>query len=126
MRTAAVVHLDRLRHNIELTVNKYMAPGAELIAVLKGDAYGCGIAGVYPVFRGCGVKKYAVAVWEEGRALREAGAADEDIYILGDICRHQYGELFTWRLTPTVFCVETAEELSRMAEERGSLLHHSL
>ena len=72
MRTAAVVHLDRLRHNLELTRDKYAAKGADIIAVLKGDAYGCGIAGVYPVFRDFGIKRYAVAVWEEGRDLRAA------------------------------------------------------
>ena len=49
---------------------EYAANGAEIIAVLKGDAYGCGIAGVYPVFRDFGIKRYAVAIWEEeiGRA----------------------------------------------------------
>ena len=62
MRTAAVVHLDRLRHNLELTRDRYAAKGADIIAVLKGDAYGCGIAGVYPVFRDFGIKRYAVAV----------------------------------------------------------------
>ena len=122
MRTAAVVHLDRLRHNIELTMDKYIAPGSELIAVLKGDAYGCGIAGTYPVFRDCGVRKYAVAVWEEGRSLREAGAETEDIYILGDTCKYQYEELFGWRLTPAVFSIDTAEDLSRIAARRGATL----
>ncbi|MBR5731048.1 MAG: alanine racemase [Firmicutes bacterium] len=89
MRTAAIVHLDRLRHNLELTRDRYVAGGAEIIAVLKGDAYGCGIAGVYPTFRGFGIKRYAVAVWEEGRDLRAAGAKDEEIIILGDTCHWQ-------------------------------------
>ncbi|MBQ1523604.1 MAG: alanine racemase [Firmicutes bacterium] len=39
MRTMAVVHLDRLKRNIERT--RAMLPeNARLIAVLKGDAYG--------------------------------------------------------------------------------------
>ena len=126
MRTAAVVHLDRLRHNLELTRDKYVAGGAEMIAVLKGDAYGCGIAGVYPTFRDFGIKKYAVAVWEEGRDLRTAGAEDEDIIILGDTCPWQYAELFINRLIPTIFSLETAKALSAMAQERGETLSVSI
>ena len=126
MRTAAVVHLDRLRHNLELTRDKDAAEGAEIIAVLKGDAYGCGIANVYPVFRDFGIKKYAVAVWEEGRDLRAAGAEDEEIIILGDTCPYQYAELFEYRLIPTIFSLETARALSRMAEERGETLQFSI
>lgn len=126
MRTAAVVHLDRLRHNLKLTRDRYAAAGAEIIAVLKGDAYGCGIAGVYPVFRDFGIKKYAVAVWEEGRDLRDAGAADEEIIILGDTCLWQYDKLFEYRLIPAVFSLDAARALSRMAEERGETLSISI
>ena len=126
MRTAAVVHLDRLRHNLELTRDRYAAKGADIIAVLKGDAYGCGIAGVYPVFRDFGIKRYAVAVWEEGRDLRAAGAEDEEILILGDTFPGQYEKLFEYRLIPAVFNTGTAEELSRMAEERGETLDVSI
>ncbi len=126
MRTAAVVHLDRLRHNLKLTKDRYVAEGSEIIAVLKGDAYGCGIAGVYPVFRDFGIKKYAVAVWEEGRDLRKAGAKDEEIIILGDTCPWQYAELFEYRLIPTVFSLDAAKALSRMAEERKETLNVSI
>lgn len=126
MRTAAVVHLDRLRHNLELVRDEYAAPGAEIFAVLKGDAYGCGISNVYPVFRDFGIKKYAVAIWEEGRDLRAAGAEDEEIIILGDTCPWQYAELFEYRLIPTVFSTDTARALSRMAEERGETLNVSI
>ena len=126
MRTAAIVHLDRLRHNLELTRDRYVAGGAEIIAVLKGDAYGCGIAGVYPTFRGFGIKRYAVAVWEEGRDLRAAGAKDEEIIILGDTCHWQYEELFRNRLIPTIFSLDIAKALSSMAQERGESLSVSI
>lgn len=126
MRTAAVVHQDRLRHNLELARDKYAAPGADIIAVLKGDAYGCGIAGVYPTFRDFGIRRYAVAIWEEGRDLRAAGAETEDILILGDTYPAQYEKLFEYRLIPAVFSTDTAEALSRMAEERGETLKVSV
>ena len=116
MRTAAVVHTDRLKHNITLLREKYLVPGAELTAVLKGDAYGCGIENGYPVLKELGVRRFAVAVWEEGRKLRELGADTEEILILGDTYPGDREQLFRYGLTPTVFCIKTAEELSALAE----------
>ena len=117
-RTAAVVHLDRLAHNIE-NIQARLRPGVELIAVMKGDGYGHGIAGIYPTLRDSGVTMYAAAVWEEGRALRQAGAATEPILLLGDIWDDQLPELLRWDLTPTIFAVETAEKLNALARAAG-------
>ncbi len=119
-RTAAVVHLDRLERNIRRVLGS-LAPGTELIAVVKGDAYGHGIAGVAPVFKACGVKSYAVSVWEEGRALRRAGCADEPILILGDTLPSGLPKLLKYRLTPTVFSTDTAERLDRLAAAAGTV-----
>ena len=117
-RTAAVVHLDRLVSNLE-NIRRRLRPGVEFMATLKGDAYGHGIAGVVPTLRKHGVTCYAAAVWEEGRALREAGAEEEPILLLGDTWDDQLPELIRWRLTPTVFRVETAEKLNTLAREAG-------
>lgn len=119
-RTAAVVHLDRLERNIR-TILASLAPGVELIAVVKGDAYGHGIAGVAPVFKACGVKSYAVSVWEEGRALRRAGCTDEPILVLGDTLPSGLPMLLKYRLTPTVFSADTAERLDRLAAASNTI-----
>ena len=118
MRTAAVIHLDRLAANIE-NIKARLRPGTELIAVIKGDAYGHGIAGIYPTMKAAGIRKYAVAVWEEGRELREAGAQTEDIYLLGDTWDDQLPELLRWNLIPAVFSVETAAKLDRLCRDAG-------
>ncbi|MBQ7059020.1 MAG: alanine racemase [Firmicutes bacterium] len=118
LRTAAVVHLDRLAANIE-NIKKRLNPGTELIAVIKGDAYGHGIAGIYPTMKAAGIRKYAVAVWEEGRELREAGAKSEDIYLLGDTWDDQLPELLHWNLIPAIFSVETANKLDQLCQEAG-------
>ena len=116
-RTAAVIHLDRLKKNYE-NIRARLAPGVEVMAVLKGDAYGHGIAGVYPALRDMGITRYAAAVWEEGMALREAGCEDP-ILLLGDTVDECLPELIAWRLTPTVFSVETAEKLNALAKAAG-------
>ena len=116
-RTAAVVHLDRLRKNLE-NIQSRLKPGVEVMAVLKGDAYGHGIAGVYETLRDMGIKGYAAAVWEEGMALRQAGCKDP-ILLLGDTRDECLPELINWNLTPTLFSVETAEKLNALAKEAG-------
>ncbi len=88
------------------------------MAVLKGDAYGHGIRGVYPTLHACGVDAFAVGTWEEGALLRSAGAA-ESILVLGDTCDGQLENLLTYRLTPAIFSLETAQKLNLLASWRG-------
>ena len=88
------------------------------MAVLKGDGYGHGIAGMYETFRSCGVKHYAVAVWEEGVMLRQAGC-QEPILILGDTCDDCLDKLLEYDLMPTIFDVQTAAKLNDLAKKGG-------
>ena len=117
-RTESIVHLDRLVSNLE-NIRARMKPGVEVMAVLKGDAYGHGIAGVFPTLKAHGVTSYAAAVWEEGRAIREAGAEEEPILLLGDTWDDQLPELIRWRLTPSIFAEETASKLDALARAAG-------
>lgn len=113
-RTVAVVNLDLLEHNIK-NIRSRLSDGVEIMAVLKGDGYGHGEKGIYPTLKKCGVERYAVAVWEEGASLREAGAV-EPILLLGDTCDGQLENLIKYNLTPTVFSVDTAEKLNLLAK----------
>lgn len=112
-RTEAVIDLQALAHNIR-NVRQRLAPGVGLMAVLKGDAYGHGIPGVYATFRQCGVDGYAVATWEEGAALRSVGAV-EPILVLGDTWDAQLENLLKYSLTPAIFSLETARKLDLLA-----------
>lgn len=117
-RTVAVVHLDALAANVE-NIKRRLGPGVVLTAVLKGDAYGHGIAGVYPTLRDCGVKSYAVAYWQEGAALRAAGARTESIHLLAPIRDEELPRAIEYRLEPSIFCLEQAEKLDALADEAG-------
>ena len=120
LRTAAVIHLDRLAANVE-NIKGRLGPGVGLTAVLKGDAYGHGIAGVYPTLRRCGVTGYAVAVLEEGVALRAAGAGTEPIHLLAPVRDEQLGQVVAHRLTPSIFSLEQAEKLDALAAAAGTV-----
>jgi alanine racemase len=65
-----------LQHN--LAGVRRLAGGAQVMAVLKANAYGAGAAGMARVLQGEGVTRFAVATVAEAVALREAG-------ITGDI-----------------------------------------
>ena len=117
VRTQAVIRLDALAHNVR-NVQSRLQEGCELMAVLKGDGYGHGIAGIYPTLRRCGVKRFAVAIWEEGALLRSLGCTDP-ILILGDTCDACLPMLLEHKLTPTVFSVETAQMLNELAKAAG-------
>ena len=116
-RTEAVIRLDALAHNIR-NIQSRLHPHCEIMAVLKGDGYGHGLAAIYPTLNTCGIRRYAVAIWEEGAMLRAAGCTDP-ILILGDTCDDRLQELIDHNLTPTVFSVETAAKLNDLAERSG-------
>ena len=117
-----MIRLDALRHNIK-NIQARLQDGCQLMAVLKGDGYGHGIAGMYETFRACGVKRFAVAVWEEGVMLRRAGCT-EPILILGDTCDDCLDKLLEFDLIPTVFDPETAAKLNALAQAAG--VRHSI
>lgn len=118
-RTEAVVRLHALRHNIE-NVQARLREGCRMMAVLKGDGYGHGIQKIYPTLKEAGITDFAVAIWEEGVLLREAGCTDP-ILILGDTCDDCLEQVVLHRLTPTVFCLEAAEKLNAVAASHGVL-----
>lgn len=118
-RTAAVVDLAKLRHNLAEIRNK-LKPGVDLMAVLKGDGYRHGAEGLYPTLKACGVMSYAVALWSEGAALREHGAT-EPILVLGDTSDYDLDEAVRYSLDFPVFSVEYARKVAEAAKRQGRI-----
>ena len=117
VRTQAVIRLDALAHNVA-NIRSRLHKDCQLMAVLKGDGYGHGIAGIYETLKASGVERYAVAIWEEGALLRSLGC-QEPILILGDTCDDCLPMLIRHGLTPTVFSLETAQKLNDLAKAAG-------
>ncbi len=69
--TRAEIHLDALRFNLEIF--RRTAPSADVMAVVKADAYGHGSPQVASALFEAGVTHFAVATVPEGVRLRKAG-----------------------------------------------------
>ena len=119
-RTELAVRLDRLAANVEKT-RALLRPGTDIIAVLKADGYGLGAAGIWPTLHGCGIRKYAVAYWQEGAALRAAGLTDP-IYLLADVWDEELPMVLEHRLIPALFDAGTAARLNALAHAAGVVL----
>lgn len=76
------IHIDTaaLLHNVNRV--KQMAPGKKIIAMVKANAYGCGLSSVLSVLEGQ-VDAFGVASLEEAMALRALGGRGECILFQG-------------------------------------------
>ena len=75
------VDLAALRHNVAAI--RHRIGNAKLMAVVKADAYGHGLAQVAGVLMQCGVDALAVANLTEALLLRQVGGPGWPILMLG-------------------------------------------
>jgi alanine racemase len=117
--TRAEVHLGRLIQNLD--VFRRTAPSAEVMAVVKADAYGHGAPRVAAALSEAGVTWFAVATVPEGIRLRKSGVEGR-ILVLGAPLPdyiHFYGE---YDLDITISSEEIAEHI--IAAEMGPFRAH--
>lgn len=110
----AEIDLDNLAFNLKGIRN--LTKGAEMIGVVKADAYGHGAVDVVPTLLENGVTRLAVAVVSEAAELRNAGI-DVPIMILGYTPMIMAGDIFKYGIEPTVFSYEYVKKLSKLAEK---------
>jgi alanine racemase len=82
--TRAFIDISALRHNFQ-QVHK-AAPGRKILAVVKADAYGHGVARVAPALDRADA--FAVARIEEAEALRTLGIT-KPVLLLSGVCGHE-------------------------------------
>ncbi len=116
--TIAEVDLDALESNLR-RVSALLKGGAEILAVVKADAYGHGAVPVARALAGAGVAMLGVASLEEAVELRRAGLA-LPILILGGVQTGEVEEIIANRLTPVLYSLEIARALNEEAGKRGS------
>lgn len=82
------VHIDAtaLLHNLRRV--KQCAPGKQIVAMVKANAYGCGLSEVLPVLEGQ-VDAFGVACIEEAVAIRQWGSVSECILFQGVFSREE-------------------------------------
>jgi alanine racemase len=113
--TRAIIHLDRLIHNIQAV--RQRVGGDRLICMpVKADAYGHGAVQAAKAARKAGVHYLAVATVDEGALLREAGV-DLPILLLSIPQSEELPVMAAKALSPFIadrdFAAETAEAAAR-------------
>jgi alanine racemase len=111
----AEIDLGAVQANAELLVKRAEELGATVCGVVKADAYGHGAARVAPVLEEAGIKWLAVALVEEGLALRDAGFAGR-ILLLSEPPRDAVATCLSSGVEPTVY---SSRALAALAEAAG-------
>jgi alanine racemase len=112
--TIAQVDLESIRHN----VRALRPPGAELMAVVKADAYGHGAAPVARAAVEAGASWLGVALVEEGLRLREDGIG-APILVLTEFPPGSEKEALAADLTPTAYTEQAIEALGQAGRALG-------
>ncbi len=111
------INLDSLAWNHRLITSR-ISPKAQLLAVVKANAYGHGMIPVARHLFELGVRWFGVANVQEGRHLREV-LPQASILVLGCILTDDVPVLFEHDLVPTVSSLDFAAELNARAERRN-------
>ncbi|MBP6469072.1 MAG: alanine racemase [Chloroflexi bacterium] len=114
--TAVTVDLSRLTDNYR-AIQTAVAP-AQVMAVLKANAYGHGLVEVARHMVTLGAPYLGVAFLEEGILLREAGV-QTPILVMGGLIGNQVPLFLRHDLTITASSVEKLSQINEAAKEMG-------
>lgn len=100
-RARLTIDLDALVHNRDVIAAQ--APGAEVAAVVKSDAYGLGAGPVVRRLHAAGTRSFFVARVSEGEAVRqELGGRAATIYVLDGLVAGTADRMAAAGLTPVI------------------------
>ena len=104
-----------------LAIKSTLSGSAEIIQVVKANAYGHGLKVVSTKAFECGVRWFLVARMDEAMALR-AVLPDVNILLLGAVWSSDVPELTNHRIIPVLICEEQAVQLAETARRSGKRL----
>ncbi len=110
------VDLDALVHNYN-HYRSLVPAGTGIVAMVKASAYGMGAVEVGKALQSNGAAYLAVAVIDEGIALRQAGIT-MPLMVLNPVT-NRYTELFDKYLEPAVFSIDELRRLVSEAKKAG-------
>ncbi|MGE0131821.1 MAG: alanine racemase [Blastocatellales bacterium] len=122
--TWAEISLPALKHNY-LTIKGHLSAAAQLMAVVKANAYGHGAVECARALESIGADWFGVALVEEGIELRQAGI-NRPIFCLGGFWRGQADDVIARDLTVAVYRFDQAEELNDCARALGKNINFHL
>src|ERR687892_121478 len=110
------VDLQAIRHNVNVLTG--LVGDAEVMAVVKGYAYGHGNPACARAMLEAGATRLGVARVAEALHLRDAGI-EAPIHVFTEPPSQAVGTLLDHSLTPTIYTDPFARALSDEAERRG-------
>ena len=116
-QTEALVHLDRLQHNIRLLKAK-LSPGVQMMATVKADGYGHGAVEVSKAVLSAGANQLGVATVEEAVVLRQSGI-EAPILVYGALPEQAANAVVDYDIMVTV---AGAKDIQILADAANS--HH--
>ncbi|ACL77220.1 alanine racemase [Ruminiclostridium cellulolyticum] len=116
-RAWAEISLDNIAHNIR-EIRKITGKNAEIMGVVKADAYGHGVMEVAKTLLENGASRFAVSMLDEAIQLRRAGI-EVPILILGYTDPIRANEIIENDVTQSVFSHDLAQALSDEAVRQG-------
>jgi len=114
------INLDAIANNVK-NIKELIGEKKELMAVVKGNAYGHDILEASLVFLKNGASRLAVARLEEGILLRKTGIT-VPILVLGLTLKQQAELLVSYSITPTVSEYDMIEKLSESGFKQNKIV----
>ena len=117
------VHETTLEVNLGAVVNNlnyyrsFMKPSTKLVCMIKADGYGAGAVEIAKTLQDHRVDYLAVAVADEGVALRKAGITQNIMVMNPEMS--SFKTLFDYDLEPEVYSFRLLDALIRAAEKEG-------
>jgi alanine racemase len=111
------IDLDAIAHNC-WEIKKWIGEKTELAAVIKGNAYGHGIAMVAQTALENGATRFAAARVDEGVVVRKTGI-EAPIFVLGYVPAAEMETVVRWRITPPIMHWHTAKAVSEISSSQG-------
>ncbi len=107
------IDTQQLKDNIRC-LREYLGEGNQIMAVVKANAYGHGLAQTAKIIALQGIEYFAVASLDEGVALRESGI-NTPILLLGYFEEMSLYDIIHYKITPTIYDFHFAKALSKAA-----------
>ncbi len=117
-RSWVEVSRERIAENYRV-LKQAAGRGAELMPVVKADAYRHGSVEVSKVLEREGARWLAVSSVDEGCVLREAGI-EARILVMADFLPCERVALLDYRLTPVIHSLTDIEALNTLSQQRGT------
>ena len=114
------VEAKAIRNNV-VEFRRRLAPGAQLGAVVKSNAYGHGMIEVATIALDAGADWLCVNNVREGASLRSAGLA-APILVMGYVPLDELADVVAAGLQPVVYNVETLDRLNALASASGKIV----